>query len=222
MFNQVAPAAVRATLRAWFTRWGMPAGLRLDNGHPWGGWNDVPTVLALWLAGLGLDLLFNPPRQPRFNGVVERSHQTGQAWAEPGQCATATDLQTRFDEMDAIQRDAYPVADGLPRVALWPTLTVPRQPYTLADEPALWSFPRAQAYLAEHTAARTVGANGRVRVYYRQVLVGRQHRGQRVYLAYDMDHGDWVATSAHGAYWCRIPAPEINADNILRLDLGTK
>src|SRR5437879_4946564 len=83
VWNCVPPAAVQAQFRQAFTRWGRPERLRLDNGLPWGGWNDLPTALALWLVGLGVDLLFNPPRQPQRNGVVEKSQDTGQRWCEP-------------------------------------------------------------------------------------------------------------------------------------------
>jgi hypothetical protein len=65
VWNSVAAVAVQQTLRQVFARWGLPSYLRLDNGFPWGNWNDLPTALALWLSGLGLGLIFNRPRHPR-------------------------------------------------------------------------------------------------------------------------------------------------------------
>jgi hypothetical protein len=47
---------VQAELRRQFRRWGLPNALRVDNGNPWGDWSDLPTALALWLIGLGLDV----------------------------------------------------------------------------------------------------------------------------------------------------------------------
>ena len=85
-FNQVPLGQVQQQLRAGFRRWGLPEALRVDNGSPWGSWSDLPPPLALWLVGLGLRLLWNPPRRPQANGVVERSHGVAQAWAEPRRC----------------------------------------------------------------------------------------------------------------------------------------
>ena len=66
----VVPAPrVQALWRRWFTRWGRPGAFRVDNGAPWGGRYDLPPDLALWLLGLGVELRWNPPRQPRYNGA---------------------------------------------------------------------------------------------------------------------------------------------------------
>ena len=43
----------------------------------------VMLYLALWLIGLGIEVIWNPPRCPQANGVVERSQGTGKRWAEP-------------------------------------------------------------------------------------------------------------------------------------------
>src|SRR5439155_19473554 len=125
VWNQVPAPSVRAQLRLWFGRWGLPGALRLDNGWPWGSWSELPTALALWLAGLGVGLTFNPPRQPRFNGVVEKSHDTAARWAEPGRCDSPDELQRRLDEADWVQRQEYPQAGGLSRAQLWPGLSQP-------------------------------------------------------------------------------------------------
>ena len=37
---------VAQALRLYFTRWGLPARLRVDNGTPWGNWNDLATPFA--------------------------------------------------------------------------------------------------------------------------------------------------------------------------------
>src|SRR5688500_11212947 len=85
----VPVAWVRDELRHAFADWGLPGLLRVDNGHPWGSKGDLPTDLALWLIGLGVDLWWNPPRRPQDNGVVERSQGTGKRWGEPHTCASA-------------------------------------------------------------------------------------------------------------------------------------
>ncbi|MBV8318944.1 MAG: DDE-type integrase/transposase/recombinase, partial [Planctomycetaceae bacterium] len=71
---------MQAMLRRIFQRWGLPDRLRVDNGHPWGSQNDLPTDLALWLIGLGVNMIWNKPRCPQMNGVVERSQGVTQQW----------------------------------------------------------------------------------------------------------------------------------------------
>src|SRR5438067_1877559 len=65
VWNGVPATAVQGVLREVFGTWGLPGRLRVDNGAPWGGWNDLPTDLALWLIGLGVDLTWNPPARPQ-------------------------------------------------------------------------------------------------------------------------------------------------------------
>jgi hypothetical protein len=51
-WQQVSPRWVQEVLRRTFTQWGLPRCLRVDNGHPWGSWSDLPRDLALWVIGL--------------------------------------------------------------------------------------------------------------------------------------------------------------------------
>ena len=85
----VPAEATIAALREAFAQWGRPARIRVDHGHPWGSRGDLPTELGLWLLGLGIELVYNPPRQPQQNGVVERSQEVGQRWADPACCSDA-------------------------------------------------------------------------------------------------------------------------------------
>src|ERR1700752_3265137 len=110
---------VQNALRQAFIRWGLPLALRLDNGYPWGNWSELPTALALWMVGLGIQLKFNPPRRPRDNGVVERSHGVSKRWAEVKTCGSAEELQTRLDDLDKIQREEYQVYRGKTRRELF-------------------------------------------------------------------------------------------------------
>jgi hypothetical protein len=117
---------VRQALRAAFARWGKPRCLRVDNGYPWGATGGLPTLLALWLAGLGVALATNPPRQPKANARVERSQRTAAAWAEPGSCADAHALEQRLEQEDRLQRQEYPAIDGRSRRAALPVLAALR------------------------------------------------------------------------------------------------
>jgi transposase InsO family protein len=85
----VPAAATLAARREALARWGRPARIRVDHGHPWGSRGDLPTELGRWLLGLGIELVYNPPRQPQKNGVVERSQEVAPRWADPACCRDA-------------------------------------------------------------------------------------------------------------------------------------
>jgi len=144
----VPPAATPAALRQAFARWGLPATVRVDNGGPWGSAGDLPPDRARWLWGLGIDVHWNDPRVPQQNGAVERAQGTGARWAEPGQCDTLEELQRRLDEMDALQREAYPSIAGQSRRAAFPGLAHSGRRYRAAGERANWNHRRVRMHRA--------------------------------------------------------------------------
>ena len=88
--------AVRGEIRKAFTRWGLPARLRVDNGTPWGSWGEFPTDLSLWLIGLNITMHWNNACCPQENGVVEHSQGTSARWCEPWTCESPEELQKRL------------------------------------------------------------------------------------------------------------------------------
>jgi hypothetical protein len=222
VWNQVPPQAVQGQFREVFTRWGLPERLRLDNGLPWANWNDLPTALALWLVGLGVELIFNPPRQPQYNGVVEKSQDTGQRWCEPSRCQTVDELQARLDLMDQLQREAYPSLQGRSRLEVFPALRRPPRPYTEAWEQSAWELRRAQDYLAGLVAVRQANKQGQVSIYARRVSVGARHRGQPVVVQYDPDGQVWLLADTEGRLLREVAAPEICRNHILAVDISAK
>jgi hypothetical protein len=125
-------------------------------GLPWGGGpnNELPSAFALWLVGLGVELIFNPPRQPRYNGVVEKSHDTNQRWSEPHTASSALVWQQRVDEMDRRQREAYPYLRGRSRWEVFGQLKHSGRQYSEDWEKQNRNLQRAQEYLAGFVARR--------------------------------------------------------------------
>ena len=223
VFNRVLPADVRATQREMFSLYGLPKGMRLDNGMPWGGsGNDLPSVLALWMAGLGLELTFNPPRQPRYNGVVEKSNDTNQRWSEPHTAASAEEWQRRVDAMDRRQREAYPYLRGSSRLAVFPQLQHSGRQYSECWERENWDIKRAREYLAGHVARRLVSSGGRMTLYHRPYYIGRGHAGKTVLANYDPEACEWLVTDETSRQLRQFAAPEICRERILALNISAK
>jgi hypothetical protein len=206
-------------LRGFFARWGRPRRLRVDNGVPWGSWSDLPPALALWLIGLDIEVLWNPPRQPQKNGVVERSQGTAKRWAEPRRCASAAELQQRLDEADRLQREDYPYADGRSRWAVFPALAHSGRPYSRAWERRSWSLGAVRQHLADYAVRRRVDKSGHVSVYDRNYYVGALHRGQAVFVMFDPQRSEWLFSDERGAQLRSHPAHAIEAGRIIKLQL---
>ena len=213
---------VQQSLRDVFGRWGLPQALRLDNGYPWGNWSELATVLALWLGGLGVEVKFNPPRQARANGVVERSHGVSQDWGDVGTHGSVEELQRCLDDLDQIQRQEYRLANGRSRWELFPQLRQVSRSYSRAWEEEHWQEGRARAYLAEQVAARQVDSQGRVKVYARSYYVGVVHKHRRALVQYDPAEGVWVFSDEDGVQWCRHPAEQITAERIRGLNISAR
>ena len=144
----MAWATVQQALRRQFGRWGLPTCLRLDNGQPWGSSQDLPSLFALWVVGLGVDWPWNDPHGPQQNPKIERSHGTGQGWAEPQTCRSVAELQARLDEADRRQREAYVTPAGASRWQLFPDLRHSGRRYAAAGEARTWSLARVEEHLA--------------------------------------------------------------------------
>jgi hypothetical protein len=176
--------------------------------------------LALWLIGLGVGLIWNPPRTPRRNGVVERSQGVGQNWAEPAACATAAQLQGRLDEFDRIHREEYPAIGGRSRREAYPRLSHSGRGYHRQREAKQWDLTRVLNWLSESTVARRVDVNGKVSVYDRCHWVGRTHVGRSVWVTLDPETTEWVIMSEGGGVLKRTVATELTAERICRLSVS--
>jgi hypothetical protein len=211
---------VQRRLRRAFERWGLPRRLRVDNGQPWGSRSDLPPVLALWLIGLGVAVIWNDPRRPQQNGVVERSQGTAKRWAEPHACHTPAELQARLDADDRLQRERYPVARGRSRWELFPELAHSGRAYREADEAGAWCLGRVRDHLAEIAVPRRVDSQGKISIYNRNVYVGVKYASQGVWVQFDPGRGEWLINDEAGHQLRTQPAPEIGAESIRGLRLS--
>jgi len=218
-FASVGTWTVQTQLRRVFSRWGRPERFRVDNGTPWGSCGDLPTDLALWLIGLEMTVMWNPPRQPQKNGKVERSQGVGQAWAEPWTCGSARELQQRLREMDRIQREEYPHRDGRSRWSLFPELRHSRRTYDPTWERRHWKLEPVLEHVAEYLLSRKVDQAGKVSIYHQNYYVGIQHRGKSVSIMLDPQARLWVVLDAEGRELRTHPAEQLTRERIVSLQV---
>jgi hypothetical protein len=211
---------VQAMLRRTFQRWGLPDRLRVDNGHPWGSRNDLPTGLGLWLIGLGVTMIWNKPRCPQMNGVVERSQGVTQQWVEPQTLADPDQLQARLDWAVGIQRELYPAVAGQSRLAAFPALATPRRAYQMEHEDAMWCLARVDWFLAQGLWQRRVGRSGQISLYNRDYWVGKRQVGQDVSVQFDPTDRQWVICDHRGQELRRHAAEQLTRERIIGLKVS--
>jgi hypothetical protein len=194
--------------------------LRVDNGYPWANSGDFPPEMALWLIGLGVDMIWIPPGCPRHNGVVERSQDVGQDWFEPWSCRDAAELQRRCDALDRRQRERYPYRQGRSRWEVYPALRYSGRPYSRRQEPALGDVAEVHREVARRVVRRQVDTTGSVSVYHRNRYVEKPHVGTQVFVSLDPTGPTWVIADEAGRQLRTHPADELTAEHIRTLTVA--
>jgi hypothetical protein len=207
---------VQQVFRKWFERWAMPLEIKLDNAIPWGGWYDLPTVFAMWLFGLGLEVCFNPPGRPQHNAVIERANGCAQKWAEVQKCHSVSELQEKLNESDEIQRAYMPSVKAVSRQQAYPGVEHSTRRYDAQWEEKNWDLAKVEEKLQTYVAKRKV-VQSRISVYYRSIYTYAQWEGSEVEVSYDKASKGWVITRKQSNKIKRCPAVEINAEGIREL-----
>ena len=219
-WENVARQDIQDAMREVFVVWGLPLGLRVDNGYPWGSGGDFPPEMALWLIGLGITMVWIAPACPQQNGVVERSQDIGKDWFEPQTCADAAELQRRGDELDRRQRERYPYRDGQSRWEVYQGLHHSGRKYSRRQEAKLWEVERVWAAVAQQVGKRKVDCTGCVSIYHRNRYVGKPHIGTQVYVSLDPTGPTWVIADDEGRQLRTHPAEELSAECVRSLTVA--
>jgi hypothetical protein len=175
-------------------------------------------VLALWLIGLGVEVMWNHPRRSQENGIVERSHGVLASWVEPESCQGPEALQQRVDWAAHIQREKYPACDGQSRAELLERA----RPYDPAHEERAWDLNRVCDFLARGVWQRRVDRGGYISLYNWNRSVGRAYAGQEVMVRFDATRCGWVILDHLDNEIKFLDTPEISQDRILALDISRK
>jgi hypothetical protein len=218
----VPAKASQDELRCALGRWGIPKAIRVDNGSPWGSTGELPTDLSFWLIGMGIEMIWNPPRQPQDNGVVERSQGTGKRWGHATTCADIDELRARVEYQDRIQRERYPSLAGRSRLETFPALAHSGRPYVAEQESEKWNLQCVLEHLAGYVLIRRVDSSGTISLYNRSRYVGTLLKGRDVYISLDPIEAAWVYADKSGATIHRQPAKELTADNIRALGVSNQ
>jgi transposase InsO family protein len=200
-------AELRAVLRLGFTEWQtLPAAVQTDNelivsGYPT---DPFPSLLTLWLTGLGIAHRFSRPHRPTDQAQIERSHRILSEWTtQVPPVADVAALQTALDHERQIYNTAFPArasdCAGKAPLQAHPALSQPWRQYRPEWELVLFDLARVYSYLAQLELVRKVNSCGRVSVESQYYQLGRRYSGQYVRVRCDAAARQWVFSTREGA-----------------------
>jgi hypothetical protein len=186
---------LRQQLLTVFARWGKPGAMRVDNGLPLGSPTAQATpVLALWLIGIDVEMIWNKPACPQQNGRVEKMQDTTARWAQIEAATSLAQLQAELDAALLIHRQEYPVVrlEGKTRLQAFPQLETSRRIYRDSD----FQIERVYSFLQGKLYTRKVSSSGQISHYGKVYSVGVAYAHQWVQLRLSSDGQTWEVLAA--------------------------
>lgn len=213
---------VKACLQDAFETWGLPQVIRVDNGMPWGTSSSVPSALALWLAGLGVNMIYGRPAQSTDNAIVERCHGVLANWVIPEQQMGLKQLQEALDWAIHTQRERYRSVRCLTRAQAYPDLYTNSRTYRRSSDPQTWQISQAARYLSRYTFQRKVGKYGQISLFSSTYSVGRLLARAVVTITLDPRTFEWVIYDEQECEVKRLTSKELDYEQIALLQLGKR
>lgn len=214
--------AVKMWLQTVFEIWGKPQRIRVDNGQPWGTTSSIPSAMALWLAGLGIEMIYGRPARSTDNAVVERTHGVLAGWVIPVQQAHLGALQDRLEWAIHTQRERYRSPHHLTRAQAYPQLYTNPRTYRRQTDAQAWDLNHLTRYLSRYVFERKVEKFGQITLFANVYSVGRAYARQAVSIHLDVHTLEWVFSDANGHEITRHSSRELDYDLIANLRLAKR
>jgi len=153
-------------LRRAFIRYGLPEQISLDHDSAFydnKSASPFPSVIHLWLIGLGVQVRFIHKRPPLEHSRIERHHQTIAGQAFEGQTfADVAALQRSLQARLLFLNQEYPTRtlDELPPFQAFPQARHSGRPYALDAEEQMLDIQRIYDYLQAGRWFRQIGSVG--------------------------------------------------------------
>lgn len=218
----MAPLTVKAAVQNALEDWGCPTHIRVDNGTPWGSNSQVPSALALWLAGLGITVIYGRPGQSTDNAVVERWNGVMAQWVEPDKQPDFAACQERLDWAARTQRERYRTRDHYTRAEAYPDLYANPRTYFRQDEAQVWRMVPVMRFLSGYRFQRKVEKNGGISLMANTYAVGKAFARHVVTVHLDEQTGEWVVADTYGNEIRRHLSKELDYALISNLQLAKR
>lgn len=194
----------------------MPLYVRVDNGRPLGDpKQDIIPALALWLIGMGIKVIWNPPARPQKNGKVERSQGVMARWTEFEKCSDQQELQERLLRAANFHNFHFPIRrlGGKTRIETYPDMLHTGRIFRPSD----FKLNRVLIKLKRCSWERKVSYNGQISHYGKRFSVGTTYRHQIVSIKIDARKNSWQVFAPNGRL-IRIQPTPFSLKSIWNLD----
>jgi len=216
---------IQHALRQAFTQWGLCDRLQTDRDkricssqHDY----PFPTVVVLWLIGLGIahDIAPSAPHNgcvERFNGTWYERVLRGRTFESLAQIQAVSDEELFW--MNHKLPSQGRACQGQPPLVAYPEAKTPRRPFSPGQEEHLFSLQEVYDYLAHQFWWRHVSENGQISLGGHRYGVGTPYADQDVRIDFDADTAHFVARLSNDQVIKRFPPDKLTAAHITGLDL---
>ena len=200
--------------------------MRVDNGEPLGSPStDTTPDLPLWCIYHDIDMIWNKPRCPQMNGVVEKMQDTSQRWAEIEDALNTEDLQKRLNQAAIIQREQFKVSrlGRKTRLSVYPELLTAQRPWRPEAENHT-DIKRVYNFLAKKTYTHKVSSAGQINFFAQKISIGKEFKDLKekyVQVKLDTINLNWDIYYNYKIIKS-VPATQINKQNIENLSVMSK
>lgn len=188
-YNKISEVPIKEIQQALiflFKMHGIPLFIKVDNGRPFGDPKlELIPVLALWLIGLGIQVIWNKPKTPQENAKVERGQRTLANWTEYHKLQNATELQAKLWEQTDFYNCDFPIRkfQSKTRIKRYPLLfQVIRQ-----WDPSTFDFNKIIKFLAKGSWERKVSKQGQISLYGQRLSISTKFKYQMISIRLDAD-----------------------------------
>ena len=150
-------------------------------------------------------MIWNKPRVPQKNGVVERNQGVLANWTEYQKAKDSFDLQIRLWKQAEFYNYHFPIRrfNAKKRIEQFPSL-----PFTgRIWNPINFNLQRVLDFLQKGTWERKVSANGQISLYQQRFSVGIKFKYQTVSISIDTQSNLWKVFAPNGALIKSIKTP---------------
>jgi hypothetical protein len=208
-------------LRRAFVRYGLPEQISLDHdavfydnqiGSPF------PTILHLWLIGLGIEVRFIHQPPPSEHARIERNHQTITNQAVLGQVFTdQAELQNELAGRIFFLNHDYPSRSLHAQAPLsaYPQAAQTKRPYRLEWEKECLDLQRVSAYLAKGRWFRLTSSVGMFSLGSQRYNAGSKRPHQTLEITFDPQTCELVCLPEKDAPPFRLPIKGLSKETLI-------
>jgi hypothetical protein len=188
-------------LRQAFVQYGLPDQISLDHDTVFYDSqtnSPFPTVLHLWLIGLGIKVRFIHKPPPAEHARIERTHQLITQQAVLGQSfQNVSQLQTQLTGRINFLNQDYPSRSlqGQPPLSAYPQAMHTRRPYRLEQEKEELDLQRVYAYLAQGRWFRQTSSAGMFSLGAQRYNARSQYANQTLEITFDPYAHEFICLS---------------------------